>query len=533
MGLQLIVGSNPTLSAQHGPDLGPALFLSGGVAEWSNALVLKTSVPSGTGGSNPSPSAMHQGSLFLGLDLGTSGLRGIVATATGLVVAEGRHAWPQATVEPDCWWAALTAVTKAVLRKIGSGRARLRGLSVVSTSGTLVCSDDRGRALAPALMYNDARAREEATALEATGHGMPYKFSASFSLPKALWIQHHRPKLFAQTTRLCHPADWLSSRFTGTFTSDYSNALKMGYDLEHEAWPTWIDAAVRDRLPPVIAPGTVMGRVSRAASMETHVPEGLPVVAGATDGVAGAIASGMRRIGDYNTALGTTLIFKGLSPMVVQGQNLYSHKLPGGLWLPGGASNTGAAWIGKWFAGHDPKLLDHKALALIPTPHVSYPLTGQGERFPFADAGVCGFVKPAEGLLARYASCLQGTAFVERLAYDVLDSAAGTGGGDVYATGGGSRSDVWTQCRANVCRRVMHRVAYPEAAMGAAILAANGTEFGELESAMAAMTRIGRTFEPVPHPAYDEAYARFLEALPVKREQNGVQRVAEQVKRNV
>ena len=160
-------------------------------------------------------------------------------------------------------------------------------------------------------------------------------------------------------------------------------------------------------------------------------------------------------------------------------------------------------------------MLDRRAAGLLPSPHVSYPLTGQGERFPFSNAEVRGFVAPKAGLHARYASCLQGTAFVERLAYDVLDRATGQRAGDVYATGGGSRSNVWMQCRANICGRVLYRVACPEAAMGAAILAATGTAPQALTSAMETMTRVARRFEPDPHPGYEAAYARFLERLPV------------------
>ena len=465
---------------------------------------------------------MARGPLFLGIDLGSSGIRGIVARADGRVAAAARLSLDGRTADPDHWWRVLRKTTQALMQDLGRGQAHLKAISVTSTSGTLVCADADGRALAPAIMYNDARARMEAKSLEAVSHGLPYAFAPSFSLPKALWVQCQRPALYERTRRLCHPADWLVGRLTGTFMSDYSNALKMGFDLEREDWPQWIDASIRDRLPVVVAPGAVVGRVSGVASQETALRSGLTVVAGATDGVAGAVASGLRRVGDYNTALGTTLIFKGLSSTAVRGRNLYSHKLPGGRWLPGAASNTGAGWIREWFAGEDPRVLDRRAEALLPSPYVSYPLARQGERFPFADGRMRGFASPDGDRLARYASCLQGTALLERMAYEVLDRAAGTSGGAVYATGGGSRSDIWMQCRADVCQRPMHRAACPEAAMGAAILAAAGTEAQTLAMAMDRMSRTDRSFEPVYHAVYDEAYAQFVEMLSVRRSQDDV-----------
>ena len=465
---------------------------------------------------------MSPGPLFLGLDLGTSGMRGIAATASGHVFASARVDFPADNHDTRRWWDALTTVTQNLVHQIGSNVSRLRALSVVSTSGTLICADDDGNATAPALMYHDSRATQEAGELQAADHGTPYQFSPSFSLPKAMWMQRHEPALFSRSTRLCHPADWIASQLSGAFVSDYSNALKMGYDLTSNAWPEWMDPSIVERLPPVVAPGTVTGWITPKAHRKTHLPAGLPIVAGVTDGVAGALASGIRRLGDCNTALGTTLIFKALSSTAVHGPNLYSHKLPGGLWLPGAASNTGAAWIKAWFKDHDPAALDQHSVSLLPTPHISYPLTGRGERFPFANSETEGFVAPAATLQERYASCLQGTAFVERLAYDMLEHTAGIECRDIYATGGGSRSNVWMQCRADVTHRVIHRPACPETAMGAAILAATGTEFDHLAGAMGAMTQIERTFTPAPHTAYDEAYGRFLECLPIKRRLNDV-----------
>ncbi len=509
MGLPPIVGSNPTLSAAPWPGRG----CLGGVAEWSNALVLKTSVPSGTGGSNPSPSAMGPGSLYLGLDLGTSGLRGLASDAAGYVVAESRQPWDRSTVDPKLWWQALTGVTRSLAQSACRLGRSVRGLAVVGTSGTLICADRDGEALAPAIQYNDSRAHREAELLEAAQHPVPFTFSASFSLPKAHWVRRRRPALFARTARLCHPADWMIGRLTGVFASDYSNALKMGYDLIREAWPAWIDEEIRERLPPVAAPGTIVGHLSRHAARETHLPRGLPVLAGATDGTAGALASGLQRCGDYNTSLGTTLIFKGLSRKPVQAPHVYSHRLPGGLWLPGAASNTGAAWIEHWFRGHAPAQLDQQAAALLPTSHLAYPLIGTGERFPFVNLDVQGFLPEGVRLAERYAACLQGTALLERRAYDILDCTMGTSGGAVYATGGGSRSDEWMQCRADVCHRLVYRAACPEAAMGAAILAAAGTDLGDVTAAMRSMTRVAATFEPRSHSAYDEAYVRFIEQL--------------------
>jgi xylulokinase len=190
---------------------------------------------------------------------------------------------------------------------------------------------------------------------------------------------------------------------------------------------------------------------------------------------------------------------------------VYCHKLPGGCWLPGAASNTGCEWIDALFAGDDPGELDARVVNLLPTSTIAYPLARTGERFPFASADACGFCVPAsDDVLDRYAAHLQGTAFVERLGLAVLDGIANVSGGDVFSTGGGSRSDVWTQCRADVLGRRVHRPACPESAFGSAVLAAS-SEHASLFDAIGKMVRIDRTFEPDDERAarYGEAYDSF------------------------
>ena len=268
----------------------------------------------------------------------------------------------------------------------------------------------------------------------------------------------------------------------------------------------------------MVAPGTEVGSISTTAAAETGLPKGLRVVAGATDGTAACLASGVRRPGDYNTTLGTTLVLKGLSRRICRHPDglIYCHKLPDGLWLPGGASNTGGEWIGTMFPGADVRAMDAAAQRRLPVEYVAYPLVRSGERFPFLSDTAEGFFLPQpDDTVDRYVACLQGVAFLERLAYDVLDGVAGTTGGEVFSTGGGSRSAVWMQCRADVTGRVLHRPACPESAFGSAVLAAAGSPDGGLSEAIGRMVHVRKTFSPATGRAehYHGLYQRFCRAL--------------------
>ncbi len=474
--------------------------------------------------------------LLIGIDLGTSGVRVLVVGADGHVAGQGSSSLSELTSSnpgaheqsPAAWWQAVRAALAKALEELdaaGHATDELQGLSVDGTSGTIVPVDRYGREIRPALMYHDTRGREEGDLLSNLADDWcrqrGYRFDSSFGLAKILWLARHEQDAFSSAHRLIHQADYIVGQLAGEPTAtDYGNALKTGYDLVERRWPNWLERlpGVLDRLAPVVAPGTHVARVSTAAARETGLPAGLPIIAGTTDGVAAALASGLRTAGDYNTTLGTTLVFKGMSAEYVRDARglIYSHRLPGGMWLPGAASNVGAAWIGAWFGGRDPAELDRRAAECLPTTIVSYPLVGRGERFPFRVATAEGFLIPPNGDVAeRYAAGLTGTALVERLAYAVLDEGAQAAGGAVYSTGGGSRSDLWMQLRANITGRTLHRPRVAESALGSAILAATAVHYESLAEASAAMTGIERTFAPEAHSrgASDALFGAFCEQL--------------------
>ena len=470
--------------------------------------------------------------------MGTGSVRALAATDRGETLA--RFSVPLQTkktgLHPEFheqeaapWWDRVCEACRRVVSELDdSGVAidRLQGLAVDGTSGTLVCLDEAGEPVRPAIMYNDNRAVAEAEQLTAAAADfcdkLGYRFEASFALAKIAWIERHEPDTARRTKRFVHQADYITGLLTGECAAaDYSNALKTGYDILDERWPDWIQAhlpGITDKLPAVVPPGTPIGRVSRFAASQTGLPAGVPVVAGASDGVAATLASGVHSAGDYNTTLGTTLVFKGLSERICKDPDglVYSHKLPGGLWLPGAASNTGAAWIKKLYANEDLRALDEQSLEYLPSQCVAYPLVRRGERFPFVSSEAEGFCDPKpSGATERFAAYLQGVALIERRCYEVLDKVTGADGGQVYCTGGGSVSDVWMQLRADVTGRVLHRPASPESALGSAILAATATFFRNLAEAITSMVQFDRTFHPRRHnrDEYEVIYRRLCRLL--------------------
>jgi xylulokinase len=473
---------------------------------------------------NSSPPAV------IGIDLGTQGVRVLAVSPQGEVLAAAHSALPALRAglpagwleqSPQDWWRELIACLRNILSQLASG-VQVSALSVDSTSGTILPVDRNGEPLYPAILYNDRRSEDQAQRIASLAvahqqaHG--YRFAASFGLPKILWLKENLPGLFDRTDRFLHAADFLVGRLTGDFgTTDSSNALKSGVDLFSLSWPAFIETDLGiplGRLPQVCLPGTVIGQVCAQAAGETGLRQGMTVVAGATDGTAAQLASGASRPGDWNSTLGTTLVLKGITRELVrdpQGR-LYSHRHPQGWWMPGGASNTGAEWISLEHPAADLRELDRLAEKLLPTRLLRYPLARMGERFPFIHKSAVGFtLGESDDPLERYASGLEGVAFLEKLAFQVVEQLGMPVGETIYLTGGAARSATWNRIRASVLERHLVRPAVAETAMGAALLAACGSWYPGLQTAVQEMVHPLEVIAPQPgwQAFYAEQFSKF------------------------
>lgn len=469
--------------------------------------------------------------LWLGIDLGTQSVRALAVSANGQVLGTGSQKLtsvrdgPRHEQNPSEWWDRTAAACREALQKIASDR--VCGVAVDGTSGTLLLVDGDGSPRTAALMYDDARAVDEAgRATEAGAHvwrSLGYnRMQPAWALPKLLWLLRHDPVAAAGGATLCHQADFINRRLIGrAVPSDSSNALKTGYDLIRERWPADVFERLNvpvSILPPVVRAGSPLGCVSDEASQATGIPAGTPVVAGMTDGCAAQLGAGALAPGSWNSVLGTTLVLKGVTPAPLSdpGGVVYSHRSPDGNWLPGGASSVGAGVLSGTFPGRDLAALDRAAAEREPASAVTYPLAGRGERFPFTAPDAAGFTlgHPADEI-DRYAALLQGIAFVERLCFDYLDFLGADVSGPLSFTGGGATSGYWCQLRAEVLGRAVTLPANAEAAMGMALLAAATTTSRPLRDVAAGMIKVRETIDPRDgaRQRWQGPYLSLVEAL--------------------
>jgi len=475
--------------------------------------------------------------LVCGLDVGTSGAKTLVVDATGKVSARAEIKFTKppyvpgpGLAEQDAaqWWEASRECLKQISPHVGD---RIIAIGIDSTSGTFVPVDVDGNPLIPALMYNDARASGSEKSVNKAAldlrERLGYCFPDAFSLVKLVWLQKERPDVVKSTYKFLHAADFLVGKLTGDYNcTDTSNALKSGVDLISGTWPEFIE---RDlglpliKFPKIFRPGEKVGEVTNAASRETGIRPGTSVIAGASDGTAAFLASGAKKVGDWNINLGTTLAIRGISKSLVRDVKgrLYCHRHPEGYWLPGGASNAGGEALIYRFHERQLPELDRLAMNCLPTGLVVYPLIRKGERMPFVSGRAEGFVAgEAKNEEELYAGYLEGISLVAAWSIEEAEKIGAEAGGDFFLSGGGGRGKTLGRLIASGLGKNLARTLEPDAAMGSALLAAAWAWFkGPVSAAQARMVRRGEVFDPIPE--MNEPLREKLEALKEECRQRG------------
>lgn len=471
--------------------------------------------------------------LTVGVDVATAAVRAVAVDAAGRLRATARTPLPEPVSphpgrweqDPSSWWPATAAVLRDLSGQLDPARDRLQALAVCATSGTVVALDEALDPIGPGLTYADQRAVREAEIAQDVGASRwtraGLRVQASFGLAKWAWLLR-QPGAATSTARLAHASDVIVTRLIGEpATTDWSHALKSGYDVQRDEWASEVLDALGipvRLLPDVRRPTSLAGKVSPEAAAATGLPRGCDVRLGMTDACASQVAAGASTPGRFVSVLGSTLVLKGVSRQLVADPagTIYSHRHPDGWWLPGGASSTGARALTVGFPGRDLAELDRLAACHGPARGIVYPLVGRGERFPFAAPDASGFTLGLiGGEVERYRATLEGVAFLERLGYERLAALGAAADPPIAVTGGGSASRVWTRIRAAVLGIPVLEKPDATTALGAAILAAAGTLYPDLATATDAMAATGDQVDPDggDQAPLEDSYHRFTAAL--------------------
>ncbi|GBQ11342.1 xylulokinase [Swaminathania salitolerans] len=481
--------------------------------------------------------------MYIGIDLGTSGVKAVLVDAAQNVVASRTerlsvsrpHAgWSEQ--DPESWYEATLRALDALRADHPDAVSAVRGIGLSGQQHGAVLLDEAGGVLRPCILWNDTRAETECSLFEhrfpmcrqITGNiAMP-----GFTAPKILWVARHEPALFARTRHVVLPKAWLRFRMSGALIEDMSDASgSLWLDTGRRLWSDAALEATGLRLAsmPRLVEGTdPAGHLSAelAARWGMKTP---PVFAGgAGDNAAGAVGLGAIRTGDAFLSLGTSgVIWVTTDRFHPGGQHAihaFCHAVPG-QWHQMGVTLSAAASLAWWsrVTGLDEKsLLDElpdrpeKPSPVLFAPYLS------GERTPHNDGTIRGgFVGLTQDTTRAEMTqaVLEGVAFSFRDALEGL-AASGTRVTEADVIGGGSRAPLWTAILASVLNVTLHRLAHGEqgGAFGAARLARLAVTGEPVETVCTPPERVAAI---APDPGliapYGQAYARYRALYPALR----------------
>ena len=476
--------------------------------------------------------------MFIGLDLGTSGLKGVLidgaqairAEATApLEVSRPRDGWSEQ--EPRSWLLAAEHVMRAL-----RGQADLSGVRGIGLSGQMhgaTLLDAGHHVLRPCILWNDTRSHEEAAELDADPRFREVTGNIvfpGFTAPKLAWVRAHEPEVFARVALVLLPKDYLRLWLTGDAVAEMSDAAGTSWlDVGRRDWDDGLLAAThlsRDHMPRLVEGSEVSGTLRDDLAAQWGLPRGVVVAGGGGDNAASAVGVGVVKAGEAFVSLGTSGVLFAASgayqPDAASAVHTFCHALPG-TWHQMGVILAAADAL-NWYA----RLLDRKASALTaelgslqaPGRTLFLPYLG-GERTPHNDAAVRGsflHLDHATDRVALTRAVIEGVTHAFRDSFDAL-SGTGTRIERLIAVGGGSRSDYWVRA---IATSLGLPIEIPEAgdfggAFGAArlgLMAATGAG-----PEIATAPRTDRVVEPdlTLAPPFAEAHARYCDAYAALR----------------
>ncbi|WP_127143811.1 xylulokinase [Pelagibacterium montanilacus] len=472
---------------------------------------------------------------YLGLDIGTSGVKAVLIDEEGAHIADAnaplsvsrpRPGWSEQ--DPQDWWAAVLLATDQLALAAPSAMAALKGIGLSGQMHGATLLDGDNEIIRPAILWNDVRSAAECGEMEAaeprsraiSGNiAMP-----GFTAPKLLWVKKHEPEAFSRIAKVLLPKDYVRFLLTGDYVSEMSDAAgTLWLDVGKRDWSDALLAATgleRGHMPGLVEGSEVSGTLTRELCARWGIA-GSPVVAGGGgDNAASACGIGAVNPGEGFVSLGTSGVLfvsnGAFSPNTKGAVHAFCHALPD-TWHQMGvilSATDSLNWLAK-LVGQDAATLTGAAAAGYEGPgeEIFLPYLS-GERTPHNDARARGsFVGLSHlsdaGRMAQ--AVMEGVAFAVRDCQRVLGD-AGTEIDTLIAVGGGSRSELWLEMIATNLGMAISIPADGDfgGAFGAArlgLVAATGAD----PRAVCTMPAIEKTIEPraALTSAYDDHYARY------------------------
>ena len=472
---------------------------------------------------------------YLGLDIGTSGVKAMLIDAQGnglgeanapLTVSRPRPGFSEQ--DPADWWEAVLKAVDALKEKHPEKVSAIKGVGLSGQMHGATLLDANNQVIRPAILWNDVRAANECREMEealpslrqiAGNIAMP-----GFTAPKTLWVKKHEPENYQRIAKVLLPKDYVRFLLTGTYVSDMSDAAgTLWLDVEYRGWSDDLLAVTgltTEHMPSLVEGSEPSGHLSGELCRRWGIAEAPVVAGGGGDNAASACGIGAVEPGTGFVSLGTSGVLfvsnERFSPNTEGAVHAFCHAIPR-TWHQMGVFLSATDSL-NWLA----KLVGQDAASLSQAVARDYAGPGEeiflpylsGERTPHNNAAARGsFV----GLSHLSDATSMARAVMEGVAYAVRDcqrvlSDAGTEIDTLIAVGGGSRSELWLEM---IATNLGMAIEVPEdgdfgGAFGAArlgLIAATGAD----PKSICTKPRIKKTIEPRAdlQAAHEEQYRRY------------------------
>ncbi len=490
---------------------------------------------------------------FLGIDAGTTSLKAALFDEDGRMLSVSRQeytldtprpAWVE--LDPEIYWQACIRAVRQALEASGVSPEAVDSLCISSQGETIIPVDRQGRPTYRAIVWLDNRAVDEAAAiagrfgLEEIYHrsGQP-EVAPTWPGCKILWLRQNEPQVFARSQKFLLLEDYLLYRLTGQYVTELAlQTSSLLVDLATGGWwPEMMDfvGVTPERFGRLMPPGQPVGPLSGEGAAAAGLAPRTLAVSGSMDQAISAAGAG-----NIAPTMVTESTGGALGIVVTVGKPVYDpqrrlpcyfHAIKDRYCLLPWGQTAGMAL--RWFRDEFYRKETEQAASLNRDPYDL--MTAEAGRVPPGSDGLVmlphleGAFSPEYnpqakavffGATLRHGrahftrAILEAVAFMLRRNIALVEELAGPVEA-IRSTGGGARSPLWLQIKADVLQKPVTRLENEETALlGAAVLGAVATgTYPSPEAAVERMVRVGQRFEPEPGNAeiYDQTYVRYVE----------------------
>lgn len=493
--------------------------------------------------------------VLLGLDIGTTGVKGVLIDVGGKTILSTSVEYPLHTPKPNWaeqdphdWWKATVEAIKRILSLSGASSENIKGIGLSGQMHSLVLLDKNKNVLRPAILWCDTRTSEECrwinetVSLEGMRELVANPALEGFTLPKIIWVRNNEPNVYEKIHHVLLPKDYIRFKLTGELAMEMSDAAgTVMFDVRNRTWSDKLLQKVsipRAWLPDVYESIDVCGTVNTEAATLTGLPKGIPVVGGGADNTCGAVGTGVVKEGRVLASIGTSgVMFAHSDSVRIEPKmrvHTFCHSVPKAWYLMGVMLMAGGAfrWYRDTFAQGELKEAREKGRDVydILTEQAAQTEPGSeglfflpylaGERTPHQSAAArAAFV----GATIRHTKRHFSRAVLEGITYGMRDSLEiirhlGISIEQIRLTGGGAKSTFWRQLQADIYGAEVAVVNATEGpAFGAAIMAGVGAKmYSDLVEAVEQIVQVTETIQPDKHRArqYCDYFKLYQELYP-------------------